>query len=227
MATKNKPKNSSKSSGNGQIDPRDVFQTPPYALDVLLPYLRRAKVQSVWESAAGQGYLACWLAQAGFDVYATDLATGHDRFAMQVEQIDAEVTNVPFSLKPEWIERACSQSDRVVALLMPSDALFSGEKIWPLIDRYNLQFLIPKQRIDYKAPNAGWIESSAQMNTGWCTRGLNLPETFNRCYLNKPKRKDLRILAPIWDAQHAEYMRSVGSHVQTVESQSALEWVIA
>lgn len=202
----NKPKNSSKSSSSGVIDPRDVFQTPPYAVSPLVPYLRAANVQRIWESAAGQGYLSCWLSLAGFDVYSTDLATGHDRFQMQVEQVDCEITNVPFSLKYKWIERACEQSDRPFALLMPSDALFAARECWPLIDRYDLRFLVPDKRIDYKAPNAGWVESKALMNTGWCTRGLDLPQLFTRCYLDKPGRQKLIALAPIWEAQHNGFM---------------------
>lgn len=189
-----KPKNNTKTA-DGTVDPRDVFQTPPYAVDPLLPYLRAAGVTRVWESACGQGYLAQWLANGGLQVMASDLATGHDRFTTRVTGVDAEVTNVPFSRKYQWTARAC-QDGHPFALLMPSDALFAGTEMWPLIDAYGLQFLLPDKRIDYKPPTKGWAESSAQMHTCWVTRGLGLPEFVTRCRIQKPSRTALRA----WDS---------------------------
>ena len=188
----------------GAIDQRDVFQTPPYAVDPLVPYLQAAGVRTVWESAAGQGYLACWLDMAGFAVIETDLDRGQDRFVTQ-RDADAEVTNVPFSLKYRYTWQAC-QDNRPFALLMPSDALFAGSEMWPLIDRYNLQWLLPEKRIDYKAPTAGWLKSCAQMHTCWVTRYLNLPSFVTRVKLAKPGRQALNHLAPLWDAWHADYV---------------------
>lgn len=76
-----KPKTNYRAA-SGMGDLRDSFQTPSYALEPLLPYLRAAGVETVWESAHGAGLLGDALWQADFDVIATDILTGHDYFTM-------------------------------------------------------------------------------------------------------------------------------------------------
>lgn len=153
-----------------EIAAKDRFQTPDYALDPLLPYL--STFHTVWESACGDGLLVNHLQNAGFDVIATDLAIGINYFATDRSDYDIEITNVPFSRKYQWLRRACER-DKPFALLMPSDVLFAGKMCQPLIKQYNLEFLVPNKRINFKTPNKGW-DSSAQMHTSWVTRGLNI-----------------------------------------------------
>ena len=52
----------------------DDFQTPPIALEPLLPYI--ANYRTVWECAAGMGNLSKHLADNGHSVIATDLLVG-------------------------------------------------------------------------------------------------------------------------------------------------------
>lgn len=193
-----KPKtNYRAASGTGDL--RDSFQTPAYALEPLLPYLRQAGIATVWESAHGAGLLGDALLQADFDVIATDILTGHDYFTMSPPpRYDAEVTNVPFSHKYRWLEYAC-QRNKPFALLMPSDMLFAGRDAQPLIRRYDVRLLVPDKRIDFKTPHLGWADSSAQMHTSWVTRDLGVPERVTFCALNKPSRATLRL----WDAREA------------------------
>lgn len=82
---------------------------------------------------------------------------------------------------------------------MPSDVLFAGRDAQPLIQRYDLRFLVPDKRIDFKTPHLGWASSSAQMHTSWVTRGLGLPERVTFCTLHKPSRATLRL----WDMRDA------------------------
>ena len=196
----------------GKIAGQDVFQTPPYALQPLLPYIIARGYRRVRESAVGKGYLACWLHQQGLYVIGTDLDTGHDRFAADwsLAGADFECTNVPFSLKYQWIARACQQGHDF-ALLMPADVIYAAARFWPNWDQYQLQVLVPDKRIDYKPPTGTWESSSAQMHTAWVTRGLGLPAAYNRCYLEKPGKRRLAELAPQWESAWATYMQSLAT----------------
>ena len=178
-------------------DLRDSFQTPAYALDPLAPYLHAAGVQTVWESACGMGYLVAALRQAGYDVTATDILTGHDYYAMEPPRHDCQVTNVPFSHKYRWLARAC-ELGKPFALLMPSDMLFAaaGQR---LLIAHDLRLLVPDKRIDFRTPTRGWAGSSAQMHTSWVTHGLGLPERLTFCALQKPRPAT----KAAWDAVEA------------------------
>jgi hypothetical protein len=163
----------------GDLNLKDLFQTPGYALDPLIPYLRRLGFPHVWEPAAGEGYLTRALRLAGFAVTAHDLQHGRDYFAADPVG-DVQVTNVPFGVKYQWIERAVANG-HPFALLMPSDVLFAGSKFQPLMKRYDLQMLIPDKRINFKTPIQGWAGSAAQMHTSWVCRGLALPDRVTFC----------------------------------------------
>lgn len=54
----------------------DDFQTPPMALNPLLPYLN--KEWTIWECAEGNGNLTKTLKEKGFKVVGTDIKTGFD-----------------------------------------------------------------------------------------------------------------------------------------------------
>lgn len=157
-----------------EIQERDQFQTPSYALDPLIPYIK-GRFDRIWESACGQGYMARNLRKHGFTVFATDLAMGVNYFNTKPEFYGShvlQVTNPPFSLKYKWIKHACALGP--FALLVPSDVLFAGKYCQPLIKEFGLEMLIPDKRINYKTPKKGWNESSAQMHTSWLTHGLHI-----------------------------------------------------
>lgn len=180
------------STPDGEINPKDTFQTPAYALDPLLPYIER--FDRVWESAHGQGYLVRALCRAGKTVIASDLATGCDFFHCAWMDTDipdelrpqCQITNVPFSRKFDWIARSIMRTPRsqAFALLVPSDVLFAGQKCIPLIERYGLEMLVPTQRIKFCTPERGWDDSRPQMNCGWLTYGLNIGRRLTYVKLN-------------------------------------------
>jgi hypothetical protein len=165
-----------------QSNPRDCMQTPRYALDPLLPYLYKHGLRTVWEPAAGDGYLARWLSNAGCSVLTGDVLTGQNYFAYEPECYDIQVTNPPFGIKYRWLSRACALG-RPFALLVPSDVLFAGSKAQPLIQRYGLEMLVPNQRINFKTPQLGWA-GSAQMHTSWLTYGLHIGQLITFCRID-------------------------------------------
>ena len=82
----------------------DDFQTPPEALVPLLPFLK--KDWTIWECASGKGNLSNYLKKQGFKVISTDILTGKDFLSYEPKQYDCIITNPPYALKQEFLERA-------------------------------------------------------------------------------------------------------------------------
>ncbi|KKL14615.1 hypothetical protein LCGC14_2513860 [marine sediment metagenome] len=85
----------------------DDFQTPPHAINPLLPYLSTEWI--IWECATGNGNLERALKAAGYSCYGTDIIYGQDFLATSVTargyERDCIVTNPPYSLKNEFLEQ--------------------------------------------------------------------------------------------------------------------------
>lgn len=72
----------------------DDFQTPPCALEPLLPYLKKEWV--IWECAEGRGNLTAALRVAGYEVFGSDVLSGQDFLHWQPDRFDCIVTNPPY-----------------------------------------------------------------------------------------------------------------------------------
>lgn len=167
---------------------KDLCQTPPYAVDLLIPYLKPD--WRIWEPCAGEGLLARRLMQNGWLGWATDLQTGVDFLTDDLEfDYDAIVTNVPFSLKFKMLKR-CYDLGKPFALLMPSDTLFAGAYAQPLFEQHGIEILIPKRRINFKMPEKAWA-GSAQMSTAWFTHGLEIGRMITFADLKPWKQADV------------------------------------
>lgn len=118
--------------------PADLYPTPVDGVEAIIPALLALKrpdgkpVKRIWEPACGDGRLARVLEWHGFEVISTDLreypgwGTGgldflHEhpkaKWGMDIGEIDAIVTNPPFSLAEDFIRRALSFCPNVVMLL--------------------------------------------------------------------------------------------------------------
>lgn len=140
----------------------DACQTPDYAIDPLLPYLPEGL--NIWEPAAGEGYLRGALYDSGFSVIHSDILTGQNFFEYQPEKWDAIVTNPPYSIHFQWLER-CYQLGKPFALLLKVEIL-GTKKAQDLMEQYGFEILLLDKRVDFKMPRKGW-ESSATFPTFW------------------------------------------------------------
>jgi len=135
-----------------EVDGRDTFQTPNYAVDIILPYLLAKKFFGVqfriWECAAGLGKIVKRLSEKGLDVFGTDLTEGVNFLTDPAPFFDCIVTNPPFSLKRKFYEK-CLWYDIPFALLIPAD--YSGWIIQAVQD--GAEKIIPTRRIDYVTPD--------------------------------------------------------------------------
>lgn len=193
----NKPKEN-RAGDKNKVSQMDVCQTPPHALEPLYPHLKRLGFKTVWESAVGpEGLLEAALAEHGYTVHGTDLMYGevYNRFTYRpVINYDIEITNVPFSIKYEWLAKAF-EDGKPFALLVPYETTAAAE-FKKLLKQYNhkpyvIEKLSPERRINFKMPNLGWGVTvwdekkqkmvkkgdSAQMPTCWITWGLNVYQT--------------------------------------------------
>jgi len=202
----NKPKKSQKVDTK-KVSKVDICQTPPHAIEPLLPYLK--KEWWIWESAAGpEKILANALGKQGYIVHATDLLYDekYNYFTYNPAfHYDIEITNMPFSIKYAWLKKAFERGRRF-CLIAPYETTFAKEfqKLFkqyngypapdgnPYYGRWFIEVLSPERRIAFKMPDMGWgkyvynektqsmqwRDSSAQMPTCWITWGLQIDKVL-------------------------------------------------
>jgi hypothetical protein len=143
---------------------KDLCQTPPYALDPIIPYLPRGG--QIWEPAEGEGYLVRGLKQAGFSVIGTDILTGTDFLDYPyTPDCSAIVTNPPFSLKYKFLYK-CYELGKPFALLMPIE-VFGAVTAQRLFQKHGFEVMLLDKRIDFKMPNKKWEGKGAWFPTAW------------------------------------------------------------
>ena len=103
---------------------RDAYETPEWVTRVLVSHIRLGPGEvSIWEPANGSGKMSRVLAEAGYDVHATDIETGDDFLNPATHKVQwwpAIITNPPYTHAKEFIE--CSlQRAGFVAMLLRAD----------------------------------------------------------------------------------------------------------
>lgn len=157
----------------------DDIQTPPYGLLPLLPYLDEN--WRIWEPAAGKGNMVKGLEALGWNVVGTDILTGKDFLTCNPPKFDCIVTNPPYSLKKEFLER-CYGYNKPFALLLPLTALETEDR-QSLFRKYGLKMVLFNPRIDFEMPDGG---SSSWFATAWYTWKLPVPHQLTFVKLEKP-----------------------------------------
>lgn len=155
----------------------DRCNTPAYALDPLLPFLPLNRI--VWESAAGTGNFIDPLSRIASGVIATDVFGAYANpprsfFTSEPRVWDCNVTNPPYSVKFQWIER-CYALGKPFALLLPVETI-GAQRAQESMQRYGCELLLLNRRVNFQMPNKGWEGSSAQFPVLWfCWRLLPQP----------------------------------------------------
>jgi len=152
---------------------RDDYQTPPMALSPLLPHLK--KNWTIWECAAGEGNLVKALRKQGYKVISTDIHSGKDFLKYEPKEYNCIVTNPPFSLKQEFLERAYCLG-KPFAFLLPLTTLES-EKRQKFFHQCGLEIILFNKRINFETPtgegDGSWFASA------WFTNHLNIGKQLN------------------------------------------------
>lgn len=176
---------------------RDFFQTPNYAVDLLVDYIPH-KITKIWECAAGSGKIYSALENLYY-VYGTDIRDGDfvdsklnfitEQLYMEFDERWAIVTNPPFSLKYKFIHRALDY-DLPFAFLIPFDMC---QKMARLFIDYGCQGLVPTARIDYITPTglSGATGHTSYYHSFWLTYKFNLPEQLTFVELTKQMKENI------------------------------------
>jgi len=147
---------------------RDDFQTPPEALKPLLKYLKPN--WTIWECASGEGNLVKEFKNKGFHVIGSDIHSGKDFLSWQPRPFDCIVTNPPFSLKQEFLERAYCLG-KPFAFLLPLTTL-ETESRQKYFKHCGVEIILFNKRINFITPDGNgdgsWFASA------WFTNGLNI-----------------------------------------------------
>lgn len=168
--------------------PMDACQTPPYAVEPLVPYLTPGI--TVWESAAGEGYLAAALREAGMTVIETDILTGANFFEEDPpDGAPVQITNPPYLVKYEWLDRSYDLGIPF-ALLMPVDVT-GADAAASLFERYGVEIIFMRPRVDFKMPQQGWNAPGAQFSTAWFTHGLDIGRELTWATISKMSKQQL------------------------------------
>lgn len=159
---------------NYKVSPRDNCQTPGYGVEPLFHSCGEFiahNVSTIWESAAGEGYMSQALADiSGKAVFASDITTGVDFLTMEPPcGYDAIITNPPFALKKEFIRR-CYALEKPWALLMPAD-IASNKYFIDMVNEHSPKpgIIWVSPRINFKMPFMAWRGNGASFNIAWYT----------------------------------------------------------
>lgn len=153
---------------------KDECQTPGYGLEPLLSvinYIRvGAPISSVWEPAAGEGLLADEIHKHFFMTTRTCISTGKDFLTYNPKHVfDAIITNPPFSLKHEFVERCC-EHNKPWALLMESNTVSTK---WFIniakVLKPEIGIIWFSPRINFKMPYKKWEGGGSHFPTAWFT----------------------------------------------------------
>jgi len=154
----------------------DEIYTPDYALNPLIPFLN--KNWKIWECAYGQGHMAKSLENKGFSV----IGKGEDFFKSNLD-CDCIITNPPYSLKGQFIERAF-ELKKPFAFLLPLTTL-EGKFRGNIFMNNQIQLIIPNSRVNFITPNGG---KSSWFATAWFCGNMDLEKDLNFVILKGKKK---------------------------------------
>ena len=132
----------------------------------------------IWECASGRGNLTNALRGHGYSVISSDILTGQDFCVYKPDVFDAIVTNPPFSLKQEFLERAYILG-KPFAFLLPLTT-FEGLRRQALFRKYGIEVILFDKRVNFETPSGKG--SGSWFATAWFTWGLEIGQqlTFEK-----------------------------------------------
>jgi hypothetical protein len=108
--------------------------------------------------------------EKGYVFLETDILTGNDFLTTKPIDWDCIITNPPFSLKQQFLER-CYLLGKPFALLLPLTT-FETPKRQELFKKYGLEVIFFDKRINFETPSGKG--SGSWFATAWFTHGLNI-----------------------------------------------------
>lgn len=150
--------------GTKVFSKNDEYMTPFSAWDNIKHFLPKDKV--LWEAFYGNGQSFNNLRQLGFTVVG-----GEDEDFFQHNKGDVVVSNPPFTLVPEIVERLIAL-DKPFVLIMPNPKIHT-QCIRKLFSTHHLQIIIPRKRIQFEKI----VDGKKSKEGGYCNF-----DCFYYCY---------------------------------------------
>jgi hypothetical protein len=145
----------------------DEYATPPEAVLPLIKYLPQ-KNNIIWECTDTTGNISGVLKDHGYNV----ISTSNDFFSYEKPLGDVIVTNPPYSLKTQFLEK-CYEFGIPFALLLPITAL-EGVKRQKLFRENYISLILFDRRIEFSnKKNGAWFAIA------WFLFGIDVPEQLN------------------------------------------------
>lgn len=170
--SRNKPQ-VSRPQKPAEVQLTDLFETPDYAVEPLMPYLKKHAFSVIWEPAVGSGRIYNYINSYGLTTIGSDLKDGYNFFDYEPEHWDLLVTNPPYSIKFKWLER-CYKLGKPFALLVPVETI-GASSAQKLLKEYGFEIMLLNSRVDFHTPNKGWNGKGSQFPCLWLTWKI-LPE---------------------------------------------------
>ena len=199
----------------------DELYTPFLAIQVIRRYIPKW-VNTIWEPTAVPESNIVKFLQNDYDVLGTHISNNEDFFEINRE-CDIIITNPPYSLKDEFLERLF-ELDKPFMVLLPLTTLESKKRS-EMFRNHPIQVIIPDQRFDFSGKNNVWFQTSwfcYKCNLKKDMLHININEHLSRpeiiqYYLEKNKNKwldeildDLRNLLKIKDRSIKDYLKELG-----------------
>lgn len=179
------------------VDGRDLFSTPRYAVELLVPFLPDIHTLNlvVWECACGDHHITKVLRECGYNVVESDLKYAPEQNFLTHKTPPrlpyVVVTNPPFSAKNQFLNR-CIELDVPFALLIP---ISYSKAVIDAIRFHGCQRITPTKRIDYITPTglSGANGHTSYFHSFWLTRYLNIPKEMNEVFVELTTEMKKRI----------------------------------
>lgn len=152
----------------------DFYPTPIWVTQVLLGFHKFEG--EIWEPAAGCGDMAEVLKKVGYEVYATDLVdrgycTSGIDFLLENTKAKNIVTNPPFNLAYEFMQKGIELAEKSLALLLPVRYLCGKKRSDFFIKHPPAKIIVIPNKIDFLGTN------NPMMEFAWFVWDKNISDT--------------------------------------------------
>lgn len=138
----------------------DEFYTPEYAIQPLFKYLTPPPAV-IWCPFDTEDSLFVKLfRERGYTVIATHIVNGQDFFEIEPPKCDYIISNPPYSLKGEVLERLF-QLNIPFAMLVGVVGLFESQKRFSMFRKYDFEIMYLNKRVSYFK---SYIEQKPSLN---------------------------------------------------------------
>lgn len=148
----------------------DEWYTPRSAVEVIVPYLKNFK--TIWcpFDTSESNYVKV-LEENGFNVIHTHIDDGQDFFEETVPECDAIISNPPYSIKDDVIERLFS-FNKPFAMLMNVSSLFDSKRRFEFYQQNPVNLLYIYPRVRFFNDERGLSTSSPTYQSAYVCYGI-------------------------------------------------------